>query len=251
MDRVRPKKALGQHFLTDMGVAQRIAATLDDYASLPVLEIGPGTGVLTRFLLERHPAGLLTLVEIDSESVVWLRDHLDEPQPRVVEADFLTEDFDALMPGDGQVCVIGNYPYNISSQIFSKSSTIATAWCAAAACSSARWPKGSRRLPAPRPAASSVFFYRHGTALNISSPSRNMSSIRRQRSNPASSVSPATMSPTSASTKNSSAPWLRPHSPAAQDHTQLRPRPPARRSLHGRRRAGCDAPRTTERRAVY
>lgn len=120
MDRVRPKKALGQHFLTDMGVAQRIAATLDDYASLPVLEIGPGTGVLTRFLLERHPVGLLTLVEIDSESVVWLRDHLDEPQPRVVEADFLTEDFDALMPGDGQVCVIGNYPYNISSQIFFK-----------------------------------------------------------------------------------------------------------------------------------
>lgn len=120
MQRVRPKKALGQHFLTDMGVAKRIAATLDEYASLPVLEIGPGTGVLTQFLLQSHPASLLTLVEIDSESVLWLEEHLQQPQPRIVEADFLAENFDALLPGDGPVCVIGNYPYNISSQIFFK-----------------------------------------------------------------------------------------------------------------------------------
>lgn len=120
MQRVRPKKALGQHFLTDMGVAKRIAATLDEYASLPVLEIGPGTGVLTQFLLQSHPASLLTLVEIDSESVLWLEEHLQQPQPRIVEADFLAENFDALLPGDGPACVIGNYPYNISSQIFFK-----------------------------------------------------------------------------------------------------------------------------------
>lgn len=115
---VKPKKALGQHFLTDMGVAARIAATLDDYTGLPTLEIGPGMGVLTRFLLENHPADKLTLVEIDSESVEWLKSHLPQPQPRIVEGDFLAEPLSELLPGDGPVCVIGNYPYNISSQIF-------------------------------------------------------------------------------------------------------------------------------------
>lgn len=116
---VRPKKALGQHFLTDMGVAKRIADTLDAYADLPVLEIGPGTGVLTQFLLPVHGPSHLTLAEIDTESVDYLRSHLAEPQPRIVEGDFLTMDLDELFPGDGPFCIIGNYPYNISSQIFS------------------------------------------------------------------------------------------------------------------------------------
>jgi len=118
MRTVRPKKALGQHFLTDMDVARRIAATLDSYSSMPVLEIGPGMGVLTGFLLEKHPADKLMLVEIDSESVSWLKANLPQPQPRIVEGDFLQEKFDTLMPGTEKVCVIGNYPYNISSQIF-------------------------------------------------------------------------------------------------------------------------------------
>lgn len=115
---VKPKKALGQHFLTDMGVAQRIAATLDAYTGTPVLEIGPGTGVLTQFLLQTHGPANLTLAEIDTESVVYLRAHLPQPQPRIVEGDFLTMDLAELFPGDGPFCVIGNYPYNISSQIF-------------------------------------------------------------------------------------------------------------------------------------
>lgn len=115
---VKPKKALGQHFLTDMGIAARIAATLDAYIELPVLEIGPGTGVLTRFLLENHPADKLTLVEIDTESVDWLKTHLEEPKPRIVEGDFLCMPMEELISGDGPICVIGNYPYNISSQIF-------------------------------------------------------------------------------------------------------------------------------------
>lgn len=119
MTAVRPKKALGQHFLNDLGIARRIASTLDDYRDLPVLEIGPGMGVLTRFLLEEHPADKVTLVEIDSESVEYLRRTLPDPQPRIVEGDFLRESLGELMPGtDGPVCVIGNYPYNISSQIF-------------------------------------------------------------------------------------------------------------------------------------
>lgn len=118
MSGVKPKKALGQHFLTDLGVADRIASTLDAYTGAEILEIGPGMGVLTRFLLEKHPAAKVTLAEIDTESVEWLHAHLPEPQPLIVEGDFLQMDLDALFPGEEDFCVIGNYPYNISSQIF-------------------------------------------------------------------------------------------------------------------------------------
>lgn len=120
MKGVKPKKALGQHFLTDLGVAERIAATLDDYAGVPLLEVGPGMGVLTQFLLQRHPAADVSVAEIDTESIDWLRTHLPEPQPRIIEGDFLQMDLNELYPGSGKFCVIGNYPYNISSQIFFK-----------------------------------------------------------------------------------------------------------------------------------
>lgn len=120
MQGVRPKKALGQHFLNDLSVARRISDTLDDCKGLPVLEIGPGMGVLTQFLLQAHSAENLTLAEIDTESVEWLKSHLPSPQPRIVEGDFLQMDADELFPGDTKFCVIGNYPYNISSQIFFK-----------------------------------------------------------------------------------------------------------------------------------
>ena len=116
---VKPKKALGQHFLTDLDIARRIAATVDDCPGLPVVEIGPGTGVLTRFLLE---AGRdLTVVELDSESVEYLREgHVAGlEQERIVGADFLRLDIAALTEGR-KCCIIGNYPYNISSQIFFK-----------------------------------------------------------------------------------------------------------------------------------
>lgn len=113
---VKPKKALGQHFLTDLGVARRIAATLDGYTSLPVLEIGPGMGVLTRFLLERGHD--LTVVELDTESVGWLKENMPAlPHEKIISADFLKMDLDKLFDG-GKYCIIGNYPYNISSQIF-------------------------------------------------------------------------------------------------------------------------------------
>lgn len=115
MNGVKPKKALGQHFLTDMSVARRIASTLDDAAGLPVLEIGPGTGVLTQFLIEDHPE--LQVVEIDSESVAYLKDNFPALQGRIIEGDFLRMDLDGLF-GGGSFCLIGNYPYNISSQIF-------------------------------------------------------------------------------------------------------------------------------------
>ena len=113
---VKPKKALGQHFLKDLRIARRIADTLEDYKALPVLEIGPGMGVLTRFLLEAGHD--LTVVELDGESVDFLRRHFPELEGRILAEDFLRLDLSRIFPGE--FCVIGNYPYNISSQIFFK-----------------------------------------------------------------------------------------------------------------------------------
>ena len=117
MQQVKPKKALGQHFLTDLSIADRIAATLDEYKGVPVIEVGPGMGVLTRFLLDRGHD--LTVVEIDSESVDYLNRYFPELSGRVLEEDFLKMDLTAKV-GNKPFCVIGNYPYNISSQIFFK-----------------------------------------------------------------------------------------------------------------------------------
>ena len=115
--KVKPKKALGQHFLTDMRVAERIASTLlpdnrRDLWSLPVLEVGPGTGVLTQFLLEQKRP--LKVVELDRESVDYLHTHY--PSLDVIDGDFLKMPLDDLFEGD--FALIGNYPYNISTQIF-------------------------------------------------------------------------------------------------------------------------------------
>ena len=113
---VKPKKFLGQHFLKDMDIARRIAETMIGYAGVPILEIGPGTGVLTRFLLAAGHD--LTVVEIDRESVAYLQAHFPELDNRILEEDFLKLRLDKTFPG--RFCVIGNYPYNISSQIFFK-----------------------------------------------------------------------------------------------------------------------------------
>lgn len=115
--KVRPKKSLGQHFLTDMSVAERIAGTLlppgrEDLWTLPVLEIGPGMGVLTQFLMNRGRD--VKAVELDGESVAYL--HARYPDLDVVEADFLKLPLDDLF--SGPFALIGNYPYNISTQIF-------------------------------------------------------------------------------------------------------------------------------------
>lgn len=120
---VRPKKALGQHFLRDERIAERIAHSVVASAGEPVLEVGPGMGVLTRFLLELYP-GRLTAAEIDTESVEYLLKNFPAftsgGGDRLVEGDFLQMDLDTLFPGGEKFCVIGNYPYNISSQIFFK-----------------------------------------------------------------------------------------------------------------------------------
>ncbi|MDR1880640.1 MAG: 16S rRNA (adenine(1518)-N(6)/adenine(1519)-N(6))-dimethyltransferase RsmA [Tannerellaceae bacterium] len=114
MRAVRPKKGLGQHFLKDTGIAGRIAGTVSEY-KLPVLEVGPGMGVLTGFLLEAGHD--LSAVELDRESVAYLKEAFPSLE-RIIEGDFLQLDIGALFPGD--FCIIGNYPYNISTQIFFK-----------------------------------------------------------------------------------------------------------------------------------
>ncbi len=113
MQQVRPKKFLGQHFLTDLSVAQRIAETI---TAGRVLEIGPGMGVLTQYLLKNKDIDL-TAIELDRESVAYLREWY--PELHLIEGDFLKLDLAELYP-EGEFCVIGNYPYNISSQIFFK-----------------------------------------------------------------------------------------------------------------------------------
>ena len=113
MQQVRAKKFLGQHFLKDLSVAQRIAETIP---SGRVLEIGPGMGVLTQYLL-KNPNLQTTAIEIDRESVAYLKEWY--PELHLIEGDFLKLDLNVIYP-DGEFCVIGNYPYNISSQIFFK-----------------------------------------------------------------------------------------------------------------------------------
>lgn len=117
-DKVRAKKNLGQHFLTDLSIAERIADTLQDYKDLPVLEVGPGMGVLTQFLIQKGYN--LKVVELDGESVSYLRLHYPSSlDKRIIEADFLKLPLDGPEVFDGQpFSLIGNYPYNISSQIF-------------------------------------------------------------------------------------------------------------------------------------
>ena len=112
---VRAKKALGQHFLTDRKVARAIVDSLS--GGLPALEVGPGMGVLSQYLLQRDDIDL-RLVEIDSESVAYLLTHFPDIQGKLIEADFLKLSLEELFPE--KFNIIGNFPYNISSQIFFK-----------------------------------------------------------------------------------------------------------------------------------
>lgn len=112
---VRAKKALGQHFLTDQRIAQTIVGALSESDVRDVLEIGPGMGVLSQYLVQR-PDIDLKMVELDGESVVYLMNHFKGMQGRLLEADYLKLDLRKVFPG--RYRVIGNFPYNISSQIF-------------------------------------------------------------------------------------------------------------------------------------
>lgn len=118
MKTVTAKKRLGQHFLVDLTIARDIADTVDICPGTPILEVGPGMGVLTQFLLEKQRE--LKVVEIDEESVAYLRHNLTALQEEnIIPDDFLKMHLDRVFDGE-QFMLIGNYPYNISSQIFFK-----------------------------------------------------------------------------------------------------------------------------------
>ncbi len=120
MNLVRAKKALGQHFLTDLNIARKICDAMSGgTAAEPatVLEVGCGMGVLTQFLLQREDITTWG-AEIDSESVEYLHEHYPDFAPRLVEGDFLKMDLRDKF--GSPLRVIGNFPYNISSQIFFK-----------------------------------------------------------------------------------------------------------------------------------
>lgn len=117
MKSVKPKKFLGQHFLKDLQVAQDIANTVDACPELPILEVGPGMGVLTQFLMTKERP--LKVVELDFESVAYLRENFPALGNNIIEQDFLKMDLTQLFEGKPFV-LTGNYPYNISSQIFFK-----------------------------------------------------------------------------------------------------------------------------------
>lgn len=114
---VRPKKFLGQHFLKDQNVAKAIADTVDACPDIPVLEVGPGMGVLTQYLLPKKRE--TKVVEIDFESVAYLREEYPQLEENIIEDDFLKMHLEHTFGGRPFV-LTGNYPYNISSQIFFK-----------------------------------------------------------------------------------------------------------------------------------
>ncbi|MBB3696296.1 16S rRNA (adenine(1518)-N(6)/adenine(1519)-N(6))-dimethyltransferase RsmA [Flammeovirga yaeyamensis] len=118
MANVKPKKHLGQHFLEDMQIADDIVNAMTQYGGYKeIYEIGPGTGVLTTRLLNKDDIKT-TVVEIDTESVDYLRDVVGLPEDQIIGGDFLKLDFDKIAPHP--VGLIGNFPYNISTQIYFK-----------------------------------------------------------------------------------------------------------------------------------
>ena len=117
MKLVKPKKNLGQHFLTDLSIAKRIADTVDACPEIPILEIGPGMGVLTQYLVEKPR--VVKAVEIDAESVAYLYERFPKLHENILGEDFLQMDLTQIFDGK-QFVLTGNYPYDISSQIFFK-----------------------------------------------------------------------------------------------------------------------------------
>ena len=117
MKLVKPKKNLGQHFLTDLNIARQISDTVDACPDIPVLEIGPGMGVLTQYLVEKPRE--VKAVEIDTESVAFLYDKFPKLRENILGEDFLLMDLTKVFDGK-QFVLTGNYPYDISSQIFFK-----------------------------------------------------------------------------------------------------------------------------------
>ena len=114
MEKVKAKKHLGQHFLIDESIAAAIAATLNFEGYEEVLEIGPGMGVLTKYLLDKPITTYV--IEIDTESVTYLENNFSKLKGKIISKDFLKYDINETFEGK-QFGIIGNFPYNISTQI--------------------------------------------------------------------------------------------------------------------------------------
>jgi len=115
MHRVRPKKRLGQHFLKDANIAQKIFNSIEN-STLPILEVGPGTGILTRYIISSKRK--FVALDVDNESIDYLLDEYPENKDNFILVDFLKEDIKQFF--NGHFILLGNFPYNISSQIFFK-----------------------------------------------------------------------------------------------------------------------------------
>ncbi len=116
---VNPKKFLGQHFLIDDNISKKIVDNINFKKFKKVIEIGPGKGALTKHLL--HIKDILTLIEVDNESVVFLKNEFINEKLDIIENDFLKFDIQSAYPSEENILIIGNFPYNISSQILFKS----------------------------------------------------------------------------------------------------------------------------------
>jgi 16S rRNA (adenine1518-N6/adenine1519-N6)-dimethyltransferase len=116
MSKVRAKKHLGQHFLTDLEIAQNIAHSLDTSRHNSILEVGPGMGILTKYLLNLDSE--VFVIEIDKESVRYLKNHFPKLESHIIEGDFLQLPIEEIFKD--KLGIIGNFPYNISSQILFK-----------------------------------------------------------------------------------------------------------------------------------
>ena len=116
---VNPKKFLGQHFLIDDNISKKIVEAINFKKFKKVVEIGPGKGALTKHLL--HIKDILTLIEVDKESIEFLDSEFQEEKLNIIEADFLKFDIELTYPSEKDILIIGNFPYNISSQILFKS----------------------------------------------------------------------------------------------------------------------------------
>ena len=116
---VNPKKFLGQHFLIDDNISKKIVETINFQKFKKVIEVGPGKGALTKHLL--HVKDILSLIEVDKESVEFLNIEFQKEKLNIIEADFLKFDIGSTYPSEKDILIIGNFPYNISSQILFKS----------------------------------------------------------------------------------------------------------------------------------
>ena len=168
---VQPKKHLGQHFLTDLNIAQQIAQTLSLCGYKQVLEIGPGTGVLTQFLLEKDAE--VFVIEIDKESVAYLQAYCPKLKGHILSEDFLKFDIVSYF-NKTPFAIIGNFPYNISSQIVFLCLSLRV-------CSKKKWPSVSVRDLVASLTVFSRYLHRLFMKQNTSSQYQNMYLILLQR----------------------------------------------------------------------